>query len=199
MRKPKDFEDETKLLQLLARGSEKAFAQVFDRYQSRVFGVAYELLKSREHAKEIVQEVFLRVWTRRIAFMDVQNLEAFIYTMAKNLTLNYLRKLAAEHIAQYKFTTQRNNIDNSTEFPLIDQQLEDLLNKTIEKLPPQQREVYHLARVEGLTHEAIATRLHISPHTVRNHMVSALKFIKVTLEPHTATSVFLPVVLSILK
>jgi RNA polymerase sigma-70 factor (family 1) len=199
MMERKDIQyNEAEMLQLLARGSEYAFTQVFDRYHGRVFGTALKILRSRELAKDIAQEVFLKVWDRRIAFSEVQNLEAFIFTMTRNLTLNYLEKAANEQAANHKFSAQHKSVNNTTDHPLADQQYEQLLKQTLELLPPQQKLVYELSRIEGLNHEDIARRLNISHWTVNNHITSALKFIRNRLEPHIGP-LALPILLRIFE
>lgn len=188
--------NEAKMLSLLVQGSEYTFTRIFDRYQPRVFAAALDLLKSRELAKDVVQEVFLKVWTRREAFENVRNLEAFIFTMAKNITLNVLRKKATEVAAAYQYAIRRDTACSTAEHPLADQQYAALLKETLEKLPPQQRRVYELSRMEGLTHEDIALRLNISDRTVNNHMNTALRFIRESLEPHMGL-ILLPLIVSI--
>jgi RNA polymerase sigma-70 factor (family 1) len=190
--------NEAKVLKLLVEGSEYAFTQVFDRYQPRVFAAALDLLKSRELAKDVVQDVFLKVWTSRAAFENVRNLEAFIFTMAKNLTLNTLRKRSNEVAAAYQYSIRRETAGNSVEHPLADQQYAELLRQTLRKLPPQQRRVYELSRLEGLTHEDIARQLNISGRTVNNHMNTALRFIRESLEPHIGM-MFLPMLIEIFR
>jgi RNA polymerase sigma-70 factor (family 1) len=190
--------NEAEVLMLLVQGSEYAFTQIFDRYQPRVFAAALDLLKSRELAKDVVQEVFLKVWTRRIAFENVRNLEAFIFTITKNFTLNILRKKSNEIAASYQYAMKREVASNSVEHALADQQYAALLRQTIGKLPPQQRRVYELSRHEGLSHEDIARQLNISGRTVNNHMNTALRFIRESLEPHMGL-MFLPILVSILK
>lgn len=188
--------NEAKMLSLLVQGSEYTFTQIFDRYQPRVFAAALDLLKSRELAKDVAQDVFLKVWTRREAFENVRNLEAFIFTMAKNITLNILRKKATEVAAAYQYAIRRDTACSTAEHPLADQQYAELLKETLGKLPPQQRRVYELSRMEGLTHEDIALRLNISDRTVNNHMNTALRFIRESLEPHMGL-MLLPLIISI--
>lgn len=197
--KEKILFNEAEVLKLLVQGSEYAFTQIFDRYQPRVFAAALDLLKSRDLAKDVVQEVFLKVWTRRVAFENVRNLEAFIFTMTKNLTLNVLRKKSNEIAASYQYAMRRDIMAaNPVEHALVDQQYADLLRQTLGKLPPQQRRVYELSRLEGLTHEDIARQLNISGRTVNNHMNTALRFIRESLEPHMGL-MFLPLLIYILN
>jgi RNA polymerase sigma-70 factor (ECF subfamily) len=183
--------NEKRVLEQLAQGSEEAFTHIVDEYHNRVFGIAYRYLKSREHSKEIVQEVFLKVWSKRIAFSEAKNLEAFIFTATKNLTLNYLEKIANEWSAQYQFTLDHKTITPSVEHLLIEQQNEELLRETLQKLPPHQMQVYQLARVEGLSYEETAVRLSITVNTVKYHMKMVHKFLRCHLQPHTVLKTFL--------
>jgi RNA polymerase sigma-70 factor (family 1) len=186
------------VLQLLADGSELAFAQVFDQYQSRVYGVALGLLKSRDLAKDVVQEVFLQVWDRRTRFADVRNMEAYIYGMAKHHTLRLLRTNAASIIANYQFSADVDAAENNIERMITGQYYEHLIQLVVDKLPPQQKKVFMLSRVEGLSHDDIAHKLQISNRTVNNHINAAVKFIRQKMEVR-AGSVFLPVFLKIFE
>ena len=190
--------DDVEVLQQLALGNELAFVQIIDRHEQKVFSVAYKFLKSREHAKEIVQEVFMRVWNKRSAFSEAKNLEALIYTTTKNLTLNLLEKLANERMAQYKFTQLRDNVSHATEYALQDHEYEALLRRSLEQLPPQQLLVYQLAKVEGLSYEETAERLNITTNTVKYHIKHIHRFLRQKLEIHT-TMMAIPVILKILE
>jgi len=190
--------DDAEVLRQLALGNELAFVQIIDRYEQRVFSVAYKFLKSREQAKEIVQEVFMRVWTKREAFAEAKNLEALIYTATRNLTLNLLEKLANERSAQYQFTQRRDNVSHATEYTLRDNEYEALLHKSLQELPPQQLLVYQLAKVEGLSYEETAERLNISPNTVKYHIKHIHRFLREKLEIHTSMMA-IPVILKVLE
>lgn len=190
--------DEAELLRQLALGNELAFVQIIDRHEQKVFSVAYKFLKSREYAKEIVQEVFLRVWNKRDAFSEAKNLEALIYTTTKNLTLNFLEKIANERMAQYKFTLLRDNVSRTTEYALQDHEYEALLQRSLELLPPQQLLVYQLAKVEGLSYEETAERLNITTNTVKYHIKHIHRFLREKLELNTSMMA-IPVLLKILE
>jgi RNA polymerase sigma-70 factor (family 1) len=197
MKKPLEF-DQEKTLKLLAQGSEYAFTQLFDRYYPKVFSIGYDLFKSRELAQEVVQEVFLKLWVRRIGFSDVKELEAFIYTMTKNLALDIMKSRSREILNAYKFAITRDLTDNITENTLQNQEYEELINQAVEKLPQHQKRVYQLSRVDGLTHQAIADRLNISDSTVNNLMTKAVSKIRKDLRPHIEFT-FLPVLFEIFK
>jgi RNA polymerase sigma-70 factor (ECF subfamily) len=103
--------------------------------------------------------------------------------MARNFTLKFLRKLLNERSCQFQFAINHGRVDNTIEHPLQDKEYNQILNQALDLLPSQQKQVYHLARVEGLSHADIAQKMNISAWTVSNHMKSALKFIRQKLEP----------------
>jgi RNA polymerase sigma-70 factor (family 1) len=194
----KEHFDDTKTIRLLAEGSEHAFTLIFDRYQAKVYRAAYKILKSRPLAEEIVQEVFLKVWARRIAFPEIKSLEAFLYTTARNLTIDYWRKRKVEISVAYKFAVQQNLTDLTIEHAVLDSEYEQLLQQAIDKLTPRQKTAYELSRIEGLSHQDIATRLNISDSRVNNLITKAVSTIRETLKPHIGYT-FLPLLLDIFK
>lgn len=180
------------MLRLLKSGSEHAFAQVFDRYRPQIYRTARRFLKSSELAEEIVQEVFLKVWLKRETLDEVERLDAFLYTMARNLTYDALRKLSTETVAKKQIALTAEESENNTYLALQEIQYSELLEQAVAQLPPQQKQVFQMAKVEGLSHEAIAERLNISRLTVKTHMAKALQAIRSHLQPYLGTMVFLP-------
>jgi RNA polymerase sigma-70 factor (ECF subfamily) len=154
------------------------FKCLFDIYKSRIFAYALALTHSPFLAEEITQEIFIKLWLCRNTLDTVQDLDAYIFRMARNKTLNYLRRAA--HESRILQELQRRMIPESN--PVEDQATaadrRRLLHEAITRLPSQRRLVYQLSRDQGLNHREIASRLHLSPNTVRNHLVIALKSIR---------------------
>src|SRR5690349_19565249 len=147
--------EEKKVLELLAQGNEFSFTLLFDHYRGRIFSVALKFLKSRELAEEVVQEVFLKIWSRREDLTRVLDFEAYLFTVARNLIFDLIKDIAKE-------TTTRNDFINriqqtiSADQDLIEEQYHALLNEAVRQLPPQQKQIFRLAKMEGLSHQAIA-------------------------------------------
>lgn len=170
-------DEEKNVLKLLAQGNEFAFSLMFDHYRGPIYGVALKFLKSREQADEVVQEVFLKVWAKRETLPYIDNFEGYLFTIARNLIFDELKEIAKETAARNDFmkTVQR-VVEADQSF--LDEQYQRLLHDAVSQLPPQQKEVFRLARVEGLSHQAIADELHISRLTVKTHMAKALQTIR---------------------
>jgi RNA polymerase sigma-70 factor (family 1) len=189
--------DLEKTLKLLAQGSQYAFTQLFDYYRGQIFSIALKFLKSRELAEEVVQEVFLKVWMRREEMVNVLNFEGYLFTMTRNQVFDGIKIIAKESSAKIELSHSIQHV-NGTDQPLIEQQYNELLHEVLTQLPPQQKQIFRLAKIEGLSHEAIAEQLHISRLTVKTHMAKACKTIRHKLQHHITTRILLPVVLLIL-
>jgi len=189
--------DEKTDLDLLAQGNEYAFTRLFDHYRGRIFGVALKFLKSRVLAEEIVQEVFLKVWMKREDLAKTDNFEGYLFTMARNQVFDGIKLIAKEATTKIELARGVQQV-SGTDHPLIEKQYQELLLKAVDLLPPQQKQVFNLAKIEGLSHQAIAEQLHISRLTVKTHMAKALQSIRQNLERHVTTFTLLPVILRIL-
>lgn len=170
--------DESAVLKRLAAGSVAAFDEIYARYSSSVYQEAFRLLRSREVTRDVVQEVFTILWMKRTHFTSVEHFRAYLVRMGKNLAYHYLLKVSKEVLAKSELSRTLKVQMNGTEHDVHFKELEVLLEETVDLLPQRQREVYEMARNEGLSHEAIARHLNISPHTVKNHLFAAKDFIR---------------------
>ena len=167
------------------------FKRLFDSYKNRLYGYVLTITRSHYIAEEITQEIFIKLWLCRDILHEVDNLDGYIFTMARNKTLNYLRKAASDvkllHHLQQQALPENNNVEERALLSEYDRLLRDALSL----LSPQRRLVYQLSRDNGLNHDEIASQLHLSRNTVKNHMVEALRFIRRYLGEHGATATLL--------
>ncbi|HEY8954811.1 RNA polymerase sigma-70 factor [Chitinophaga sp.] len=169
---------DVQLILRLQAGDETAFREVFDRFSQKIYGLACHFLKNKEHGKEVVQETMLRLWEHRAKLDTGYALAPYIYTIARRVTLNLLRQAASSRAATIKLWQSVSAYHNETEETILGADLERVTGQILDILPPQQREVFRLSRFEGLTYEEIATRMNISVHTVKYHMMAALKVLR---------------------
>lgn len=170
----KDRFSEFNVVTYLQEGDESAFKWLYDNFRPQVFHTALQYLKSSELAKEVVQDVFLKIWTDRNQIGHVLSIKAWIYTLSKNHILNRLKRIAIESRAKEYFVSSFEEEDLTTLHHVEHHEYHNLLKEAIHALPDQQRRVFELARFEKLTYEAIAKELEISPMTVKTHMARAL-------------------------
>lgn len=153
-------------------------------YRAEFCNIVYFINKyiyDNDSAKDIAQESFISLWNYREKLDDQKNIRALIYTIAKNKALNYLRSnfiqnnsplneelvinfnsLASDHVS--------NNIESL--------ELNDIISKIYESLPPKYKESFLLSRKAGLTYEQIAERKGVSVKAIEYHISQALKIIR---------------------
>lgn len=169
---------EEAMLTLLADGNEDAFRHIFSQYAGRIYQVALGYLKSGTLAEEVVQDVFIKVWTGRAQLRQVQHFEGWLFIMSRNHMLNYLEKLATERKALHSLSLSLPRWEETTDHRLADRQYEDLLREAVVTLSPMQKDIYRMAREEQLTYDQIGRRLGISALTVKTHMSRALRHLR---------------------
>lgn len=168
---------EKQLLQLAAGGCETSFSQLFFLYKDKLYTFFILTTKSKEQSLDFVQDIFMKLWINRGSLAAVENFGSYIFRCAQNHAVNGFRRSMTESSVIAKIQSFQLEADYACrEFEL--RFLEERLHSVINKLPPQQKLVYTLSRVEGLTYDEIATQLHISQSTVKGHMVRALYTIK---------------------
>lgn len=172
------------VLRQLTEGNGSAFKQIYDRYWLSIYKTVKRYTKSPEVAEDIVQEIFTTLWNNRSSFKEVINLEYYLITMAKNLTYKTLRKMAFEKTVKNHWSVEGLQEENAANDAILDQQYAQLIQQAVGLLPSQQKQIFHMAKVEGLSHKDIAAQLKISHLTVKTHMAKALRSIRHYLEPH---------------
>lgn len=171
----------TDLKQLIG-GDQAVFKRIYDQYSDRIFRYALSFVKDDAWAEEILQDTFLKLWNSRSLLDPTGDIWLYLYVLCKRFCLSRLREIKRSKELQERFFLsieyeQLHHLDT-----LEVKDLESFISRVIEILPPRQQEIFHLSRVEGLTHKEIAEKLGISSNTVKNHMVSALKAIRLELD-----------------
>jgi len=162
----------------LIGGDEHAFQKIYGVYSEPVYQLAYRFLKNPVWCEEIVQDVFLKLWLHREGLDEEGNTWLYLYVITKRLCLNWLREIRKSAIRFDELMNHMEQRYDQTEEALFAADMDRHAQQIIAALPRQQRLVFRLSRMEGLSHKEIAKELGLSPNTVKNHMVQALKTLK---------------------
>jgi RNA polymerase sigma-70 factor (family 1) len=174
----------TELLQRIARGDEMAFRQVYLHYFRRLYKFAYAIVKTREPAEDIVEDVFVHVWQLREGASAIRNLRVYLYTAAKNSALNYLSQKARQSIKE-PFDHIHIGFEGDGGTPeqiLISAEIHRKIQTAVEALPPRCKMIFKLVREDGLRYKEIAEILNISVNTIDVQMAIAIKKITTAIE-----------------
>lgn len=171
------------LVALLKEGDQRAFSLFFEQRQQLVYSIAYKLTRSKHQAKEVVQDVFLKLWVMRGELTEVENLGAYLNRLARNQSIDALRKIAREAIRNVELKEEQLELShNATEEQLEMNETTGMIRQALETLSPQQRKVYQLCHEQGLKYEEAALEMGLSAGTVHSHMKQALKNIRIYLK-----------------
>lgn len=177
MPKPAKILDE-QLVTAIKKDDHYAFDQIFRKYGPALFSFVVSILKDRFEAEEAVQDVFFKIWEKRRDLDTSLSFKSYLFTIALNTTKNiYRRKLQEEKYKQGVAIELK--INQTSDIDAIEyRNLLDYIDKIIEKLPPARREIFILSKKDGLKNPEIAKLLNISEQTVKNQLVSAMKFLR---------------------
>jgi RNA polymerase sigma-70 factor (family 1) len=169
------------LLAALRADDREAFAEIFRRYSSRLFELAYAKLKDREAAEELVQELFENVWLKRNA-SHIHELEYYLFSAIKYRVINYIKsRKVREGYAAYCRIYQTEGVATTEEVIAVDD-LTAALSYGLQQLPEKSREIFRLNRLEQFTVPEIALRFNLTPKAVEYHLTRSLKFLRVYLK-----------------
>lgn len=173
------------LLSRISQGDEQAFKKLFESYRNRLFNYILKITKSREITEEIVMDVFLKLWDGRSLIADIENFPSFIFSVARNKSIDFLRKVAKDPILQELIRDEIQIMsDFRTDEKFIVHELVEEVNRVVAQLSSQRQVVFRLSREEHMNYDQIAKHLNLSKSTIKNHMVDALKFIREHLNTH---------------
>ena len=172
-------ERERELLNQLTLDDEQAFATLFHSYKNKVYGFILGITSSKEIAKDIVQDVFLKIWKMRHRAHEIENFNAFIYRIARNAALDHLKRASRESTVLSHLSVILNEHTSNDPFEDIKaSEIKVKYENALQKLPKQQRLVYELKHLEGIEYAEIAKKLSLSVPTIRSHFRNALNSLK---------------------
>lgn len=190
---PTALHNETLLVREMQQGSEVAFTTLYNHYGPRLYLNILRMVKDDSQAGELVQELFTRVWQKRTNKGIGENFEGYIYRIAQNLVYDFFRKLKRDHQLLEKFRVLAEENYEYIEEGLQLKQHSHFLHKAIEQLPPQQKKVYELIKLNGCTYKKTAEIMGISPLTVKEYLVAVNKSIRNYILTHTDAAVLVTI------
>ncbi|SDC54312.1 RNA polymerase sigma-70 factor [Pedobacter soli] len=170
--------NDTHLIGLIKSGNKQAFDEAFLIHFKSLHAYAFTMVKDRDDAEEIVQNVFVRIWTRREQLKTDGFLKSFLYRAVHNESLNYLKhqKVRSNFNVHYADAVKNEMGNLNTEITVTE--LEKNIHSAINDLPEKCRHVFQLSRFEQMKYQEIAAALNISVKTVENQMGKALKILR---------------------
>jgi RNA polymerase sigma-70 factor, ECF subfamily len=173
----------------LQLASLNTFKKLFDDYYSMLCLVAYDIIKNKQLAEEIVDEVFINLWLKRESIEVYKSIRAYLVKSVQNRCINWLAQTKAERLlTDNTFDVNSYDFVNwSEDYPLgnlLIKELQGKIEESIKTLPDQCRNIFLLSRNGELSYEEIASQLSISVNTVKTQMKIALSKLRDSLRDY---------------
>lgn len=155
------------------------FEKIFRTQFSAVKHFIFTLLKSEEDAEDIAQDVFVKLWTTYETWKDNDGKDGYIYTVARNLTLDFIRhkrledNYRDEQIQENSIKELFDSVDILN--PIYYSEIQLILKLALERFPERRRNIFEMSRFKNMTNLEIAETLHISVRTVEHHIYLSLQ------------------------
>ena len=172
---------DTELAVLLKESDHKAYTVIYERYKFLLYAHAYKKLQDREEARDVVQEVFITLWNKRVSIIAQSNLAGYLYTALRNTILNLFARKEVRTRYTDSMAAHFSYDYSPTDHGIRGQQLAALIDREISALPAKMQEVFVLSRKQHLNRKEISLQLGISEATVDRQIANALKILRTRL------------------
>ena len=151
------------------------FEKLYKRFQPSLTNYAFYLTRSSEDAKEIVNDVFLSVWSKQNRLTLDNSLKTYLYTAVKNRSINYIKKNKLETVFDDQLDTLS---DFKADKSLLQKEQQIIIEQIMNNLPTKCKQVFSMSRIDQLSNKEIASLLDISIKTVEAQITKALKIFR---------------------
>ncbi len=176
------FSDQ-ELAKMLNLEDRLAFTEIFYRYSALLYAHAFNKLRDEDDAHDVVQDVFIKLWTKRSTIDPNNNLLGYLFTGVRHAFFDLIKhkKVINAYEESFRAFDQQNYL--ITDHLIREKQFSALIEKEIAALPPRMRKVFELRRIEHLSNKEIAARMKIKESTVADQMKKALKALRLKIGP----------------
>ena len=175
---PSDFSMLNTQILGLINGDVRAFEQVYKHFSKSLLRHIHSITKDEEQSFDILQMTFIKIWHNRQEIDQEKSFQAFLYQIANNLSIDYLRKVAKDLKKQEELWNNSIIHSLSVEEEYIIKEKKKIIEAVIDQLPQQQQRVFRLIKMEGHSYAEAAEILQLSPATVSNHLTAAVKSVR---------------------
>lgn len=165
-------------------GNESAYEEIYCRYSKKLFFYALNILKDKEACEDIIQNVFIDLWTKKKE-IQLLNPKAYLFQSVKFQVLKDIRNngISQAHLAKLNILEFVRDASQEMEYLELAKSIET----EIEKLPPACQKIFVMSRIQGLSNQEIAESLNISIQAVKNQVSKALKILRSKISPEVLT------------
>lgn len=169
------------LIDLLKKDDENAFSEIYSRYADSLAGFANSKFFDEEDGRDIIHDVFVKLWQERTQLKVDRDLKAFLFKLTRDRIVDKIRK----NITRREYTTMVDSLaaryEATIEQKIAAKEIAQSIETSLDELSPRVKEIYLLSREENLSISEIADKLQLSEQTVKNQLSTALKHLRQSL------------------
>lgn len=161
------------------QGEEKGFTYFFNLLYPSLVYYAFRILKDRQAAEDVVEDAFIKIWERHSTFTNSQAIKPWLYTVARNMCLDRLRKEKSSRRYKEAMSFQgKNSFQESSLNDIIHAEIINEIHSTINSLPTECRKIFQMIYIQGKTVREIADELQLSISTIKNQKARGLSILR---------------------
>jgi len=176
-------EKDAALVEKIQQSDKDAFKELFDQYYTPLCFYASKIIDSPDQSRDIVQDVYIKLWDNRKDLVIYKSLKAYLYQAVRNQSLNHLEKKRRQiQFEEPEFSQKEiqdmHTLHSAHQHHVSEKDLSKRIWELVEELPEKRKSVFILYRKHGLSYSEIAEVMGITRKTVENQMGKALKFLR---------------------
>jgi RNA polymerase sigma-70 factor (family 1) len=164
------------ILYRVTQGDEAAFTQIYSHFRTPAVKFCTTLLKDEEEAENVTQDVFAKIWARRMQIKPDHSFQAYLFVSLRNQVFDQFKKLEKDNISrqQYLDAMRSSGDEDMDEKEAHIQSIQNAVNALSEK----RKQIFKLNVEEGKSYKEIASFLSISTNTVKNQLIKAKQILR---------------------
>jgi RNA polymerase sigma-70 factor (ECF subfamily) len=165
--------EETEMISRCQHGDQDALKEIYDKYHTKVYRIAYSVVRQREDALDIVQEVFIKLFRSIKNFKGRSLFYTYLYRMVMNMAIDHARKRGKKNISSLDEEGSfepSDGVEKGPERILLQKELEERVKLAMDKLPAEQKAAIIFRDVEGLSYQEMAEAMGCSIGTVMSRL-----------------------------
>lgn len=168
------------IISKVIEGDCNAFTKLYNYYHEPCIRFATSIIKDEEEAENMFHEVFIKIWSRREQINPTLNFSSYLFTCLRNLAFDHLKKMERSQQMQEQYLQlMQYHYDNESE---AEDAKMNLLKNAMATLPEKRKMILKLNVEEGKSYQEIAEMMRISKNTVKNQLVKAKQFLRVSVD-----------------
>ena len=187
------LENEKEVLLRIAAGDERAFHTLYEASSGPLYQAMRRYAGDDDSTLDLLQDVYARVWMNRASLATVRSARDYLFITARNTAFNHFKRQLLERKSRVIFVRGSGGDPIQPDNELEHKDYAELLQQAVDRLPPQQRQVYMLAELQELSQDEIAGQMQLSKFTVKRHLALARETVRRYMLQYTHPMVAIPV------